>query len=71
MNKIIAFIIVAVVAGLGYWSYNSSVAVIPVEKKDTVVTPEVSGTETEIDSIDLGDNSDSSLQEIDSDLNNL
>jgi hypothetical protein len=73
MNKITAFIVVAIVVGLGYWSYNSSVKdVIPVDTNPVPIeVPVVSDAERDIESIDVGDDVDSSMQEIDNDLNNL
>lgn len=70
MNKAIAFIIVIAVLVLGYWSYNSSV-ISPEVDSATAPTTIVSGAEMEVDAIDLGDDSDASLQEIDNDLNSL
>lgn len=72
MNKITAFIVVVIVVGLGYWSYNSSVKNVSLDTgAEPVLEQVVSTEEAEVDLINIGDDSGADLQQIDTDLNTL
>jgi cell division septal protein FtsQ len=70
MNKVTTFIIVALIAGIAYWSYTSSPKSVVVEEVSLDSVESASDIKA-IDDISLDGDIDASMQEIDKDLSNL